>query len=95
MALTNSKTDREFKKFREAGGDNTKVAVSVEEESLGTVVDVVSTTLIYLGEGLFGSLTSEAKWKIKKIDLSSGVRITNASESFDQIWDNRGSLTYV
>lgn len=59
------------------------------------VVDQASSTVIYLGEGLFAALTSEPKWRISKIDLSTGVRIKLASEDFDQIWDNRATLTYV
>ena len=76
MSLTSSKTDRDFNKYRDAGGNNTKVAVTLEDQELGLIVDQASSTIIYLGEGLYGALTSEAKWKIKKIDLSSGVRIT-------------------
>lgn len=87
--------DREFDKFREANNGKSKVAVTHEDDSSGLRVDQSSSTIIYLGEGLFGALTSEAKWKIKKIDLSSGVAITSSSENFDQIWDNRASLTYV
>ena len=95
MSLTSSKTDRDFNKYRDAGGNNTKVAVTLEDQELGLIVDQASSTIIYLGEGLYGALTSEAKWKIKKIDLSSGVRITCSSELFDQIWDDRAALTYV
>lgn len=87
--------DREFDKFRSADNDKSKVAVTLEDSSSGLIVDQATSTTIYLGEGLFGALTSEAKWKIKKIDLSSGVRITSSSTDFDQIWDNRASLTYV
>ena len=59
-------------------------------------VDEVSSSLIYLGEGTFGALTSEAKWKIKKIVITgSTVSIKNASDAFDQIWDDRVALTYV
>lgn len=82
------------KAFRQSGLD-TKIAVINEEDASGLRLDVYSSTIIYLGEGLFGALTSEPKWKIKKIDLSSGVSITAASEEFNQIWDNRVSLTYV
>lgn len=87
--------DREFDKFRSADNDKSKVAVTLEDSSSGLIVDQATSTTIYLGEGLFGALTSEAKWKIKKIDLSNGVRITAASTDFDKIWDNRASLTYV
>lgn len=93
--MQNSVKDREFDRFRPASGGKSKVAVTNEDDSSGLRVDQASSTVIYLGEGLFGALTSEAKWKIKKIDLSSGVAITAASESFDQIWDNRAGLTYV
>jgi hypothetical protein len=93
--MKNTVQDREFDKFRSADNDKSKVAVTLEDSSSGLIVDQATSTLIYLGEGLFGALTSEAKWKIKKIDLSSGVRITSSSTDFDQIWDNRASLTYV
>jgi hypothetical protein len=93
--MKNSIQDRKFDSYRSANNDKSKVAVTHEDDSSGLRVDQASSTVIYLGEGLFGALTSEAKWKIKKIDLSSGVVITSASESFDQIWDNRASLTYV
>jgi hypothetical protein len=96
MTLPKAQLDREYQKFRDAGEvGKTKVAVTYEDDSSGLIVDQVSSTIIYLGEGLFGALTSEAKWKIKKIDLSSGVRITSASTDFDQVWDNRASLIYV
>jgi hypothetical protein len=93
--MENSVKDREFDKFRSASNGKSKVAVTSEDDASGLIVDQASSTVIYLGEGLFGALTSEAKWKIKKIDLSSGVRITSASEDFNQIWDNRAALTYV
>ena len=93
--MKNTVQDREFDKFRSADNDKSKIAVTLEDSSSGLIVDQATSTTIYLGEGLFGALTSEAKWKIKKIDLSSGVRITSASVDFNQIWDNRASLTYV
>jgi hypothetical protein len=93
--MKNSIQDRQFDSYRSADNDKSKVAVTLEDSSSGLIVDQATSTTIYLGEGLFGALTSEAKWKIKKIDLSSGVRITSASVDFDQVWDNRASLTYV
>jgi hypothetical protein len=93
--MENSVKDREFDRFRSASNGKSKVAVTSEDDASGLIVDQASSTIIYLGEGLFGALPSEAKWKIKKIDLSSGVRITSASENFDQVWNNRAALTYV
>jgi len=74
---------------------NTKIAVTNEETAPSLIVDDSVSGIIYLGEGLYGALTSEAKWKIKKIDLSSGVVIKCASEDYDQVWNDRASLTYV
>lgn len=93
--MENSVKDREYDRFRPASGNKSKVAVTNEDDASGLRVDQASSTVIYLGEGLFGALPSEAKWKIKKIDLSTGVVIKSSSENFDQIWDNRASLTYV
>ena len=99
--------DRSFKSFVESPtrgeqgtaqevfiGNADDISVNLTSLSSGLRVDQTNSTTIYLGEGLFGALTSEAKWLIKKIDLSSGVVITAASQEFDKIWDNRASLTY-
>lgn len=59
-------------------------------------VDTSSASFLYAGEALVGTLDASALWKIKKIDLTSGlVSIKYASSNYDQIWDNRASLTYV
>lgn len=70
------------------------VETAVPELSLR--FDKVSATLMYLAEGIFGALDSEPKWKIKRIEIIDAlVVIKNSSETYDQIWDNRASLTYV
>jgi hypothetical protein len=93
--MKSSIQDRKFDSYRPANNDKSKIAVTTEDDASGLIVDQASSTIIYLGEGLFGALTSEAKWKIKRIDLSSGVVIKAASQDFDQIWNNRAALTYV
>jgi hypothetical protein len=66
------------------------------DPTLSLRFDEVSASVMYLAEGLFGALDSEAKWKIKKIEITgSAVSIKNASSDFDQIWNNRTSLIYV
>lgn len=58
--------------------------------------DEVSSTVMYLGEAVIGALESEAKWKIRKIEITGTlVSIKYASGNFDNIWDNRAGLTYV
>lgn len=52
----------------------------------------------YLGEAVPGTATSSAAWRIKKIDETSSpdLSITFAGTgAFDQVWDNRASLTYA
>lgn len=50
---------------------------------------------IYLGSAVIGSATSAAVWQINKIDTSTGLQTWSDSNSdFDNIWDNRASLTY-
>ena len=58
---------------------------------LATVGDVD-----YVGEASIGTATSAASWRIKKVDSTSGTIITwaDGNASFDNIWDNRTSLTY-
>lgn len=87
--------DREQDKFQETSDGKTSVRVTPFSIAEGLLFEQASSTVIYLAEGLFSALPSEAKWKIKKIDLSSGVRITSASSGFDQIWNDRATLTYV
>lgn len=54
--------------------------------------------LIYLGEAVPGTATSEAKWRIAYLTYNASVFATRTyanQGAFDQIWDNRASLTYT
>ena len=67
------------------------------KDLLATLVDDTTTAnVIYLGHAVPGTATSAASWRIKKIDVSSGATITWADGNFyfDNIWDNRASLSY-
>ncbi len=49
----------------------------------------------YVGEASIGTATSAASWRVKKIDSTTGVIIQWAGTGvFDQVWDNRASLSY-
>lgn len=58
--------------------------------------DTSTTNVTYVGLADTGSLGSNAVWRIFKIDETSGLVITYAdgNSSFDNVWDNRVSLTY-
>lgn len=57
---------------------------------LATVGDVD-----YVGEAAIGTATSAASWRVKKVDSATGIIIQWAGTGvFDQVWDNRASLSY-
>lgn len=59
-------------------------------------IDQVSATLIYIGNAEKTALTSQAVWRISRIDTSTGIVIeyANGNGNYDNIWNNRLSLTY-
>jgi len=49
----------------------------------------------YVGEAAIGTTTSAASWRIKRVDSTTGIIIQWAGTGvFDQVWDNRASLSY-
>jgi hypothetical protein len=61
-----------------------------------TRVDEASSTITYVGEANPGTATSGAFWRIFKMDTSSGLTklYADGDLNFDNIWDNRASLSY-
>jgi len=83
---------------------NTRINPATEEkqnELIGHFAlqmdDSSTANVTYVGTASIGSLTSGAVWRIIKIDETSGLSITwaDGNDSFDNIWDNRTSLTYL
>lgn len=75
------------------------MGVSAEYASdklLTVLIDDVSTTLSYVGEASAGSATTSSVWRIKRLDSTSGLELLYADGNthFDNIWDNRLSLSY-
>ena len=60
-------------------------------------IDSTSTSgVTYLGKAAPSVATSEAKWKIAKIDTNTGTTMKWADNGqFSQVWDDRVSLTYT
>lgn len=62
--------------------------------------DTTTANMIYIGKAaLTGSAvaTSAASWQIKRIDTSTlamDKKWADGNDSFDNIWDNRASLTF-
>lgn len=63
-----------------------------------TRIDVVSSTVTYLGNAQEGTATSSALWQVKRLTSTSAGNLTieypSGSSSYLYIWDNRASLSY-
>lgn len=61
------------------------------------LIDTVGN-LTYIGEAEPGSLTSEAKWRIKRVEDKGGddidIRHADGVNTFNKIWDDRLTFTY-
>ena len=60
--------------------------------------DASTPTYAYLGKAQVGSATSAAVWQIQKLTfgIDGDVTITwaDGNAAFDNVWDNRASLSY-
>lgn len=58
--------------------------------------DTTTANVIYVGKAPVGSSTAGSVWQIHKIDNTSGSIITwaDGDSNFDNVWNNRASLTY-
>jgi len=54
--------------------------------------------ITYVGVAVFGASTAAARWKIKKITevgTITTIQYADGDTKFDNIWDNRATLTYL
>lgn len=74
--------------------DRIKADLEVQYNRLIDTVD----NYIYIGEALPGTETSEAKWRIKRVDQQAGddyeIIWADGTAEFTKIWDDRLTLTY-
>ncbi len=60
--------------------------------------DATTPTFAYLGKAQVGAVTSAAVWQIQKLTFGADgdVAITwaDGDAAFDNVWDNRASLSY-
>lgn len=95
MSISPDLNDREHGKFQDEAGKPTVVTKS-NDLALQVATDSGDSNVTYVGKAAMGSATSAASWQIKKIDETSGTVITwaDGNASFDNIFDNRESLSY-
>lgn len=79
------------------GPNGTTLDVLLQSQSYALQLDESASPITYIGQALPGSSTSSAAWSIKKMDETSGLVITwaDGSSEFNQVWDDRASLTYL
>lgn len=78
-------------------GPDGSLAVYSASAPLALLMDEVSASVTYIGKAKIGTATSEAKWQIQKLGVAGSVTsITwaDGDSSFNNIWDNRASLSY-
>lgn len=52
-------------------------------------------TYMYVGEAEPGTATSAASWRVKRMTIADATIVwADGNSNFDNIWDNRASLTY-
>lgn len=95
MARTPNYQTREEEEHRSIGGVEAK---AVFEYSLPVAkkIDTSVANTIYIGSSAIGTLSSAATWQIKKIDTTTGADVTwaDGDSNYDNVWDNRASLSY-
>ncbi len=70
---------------------------AVQEVPFTTRVDEVDASNTYVGVSKPGTATSSALWRIQKIAVSGTVTtisFADGNDAFDNVWDDRASLTY-
>jgi hypothetical protein len=88
--------DKELSKFRGADSE-IKVAVTDETIPLYVAIDEVNKNLSYIGKSVIGSSQASAVWQISRLQTTGNVTLlqyADGDDSFNNIWNNRASLTY-
>jgi hypothetical protein len=80
----------------EIDGSGSSLLAPVSSQVALRLDDTTTANATYVGIAPIGTAAGTALWQIKKIDETSGMIITwaDANSNFDNIWNNRASLTY-
>lgn len=73
------------------------ITSNARAQELTTKLDEASADVIYIGSAKLGTADSDASWQIRKIETSGNVTsilYADGDRRFDNVWDNRASLTY-
>ena len=70
----------------------------VQDVPLKKIIDEASATVSYIGEAVPSATTSQALWRIRKWDITTNPKtlfFADADDNFDNVWDDRATLTYI
>lgn len=91
-------TIAEWEEHGHVGGTESGPAFKFTQEPPVTMrIDAADSTTTYIGEAIVGSVTSGAIWRIKKIVASgslTSILFADGNQNYDNVWDNRASLSY-
>jgi hypothetical protein len=72
-------------------------SIETRSRAMKTVVDEANATVTYVGEAATGSALSGSVWRIKRLTQAGTVLLTEWADGdglFNNVWNNRASLTY-
>jgi hypothetical protein len=76
----------------------TSGGLHIESEQYNVRKDDAGSGITYYGWAATGTATSSATWRIMKMDKSAdpdfSITWADGNDSFDNVWDNRASLSY-
>lgn len=78
-------------------GDKNALVSATVSAAYATRVDEVSSSLTYVGKAVIGTAVATAGWQISRIVISGTETIityADGNASFDNIWNDRASLSY-
>lgn len=59
------------------------------------IIDDTGGTYTYFGFAAPASATSAARWKVKRLTQATNVfQLADGNDQYDNVWDNRASLSY-
>lgn len=90
--------------FRNVADEFSKMDNRVDELEMATQYatqydqDADPPSYAYLGHAVPGTATSAATWRIQKLTFGAGGDVStqwaDGNSNFDNVWDNRASLSY-
>lgn len=76
---------------------NSDGSITIRDVALKTIVDKSSSPTEYYGSANPGTATSAAYWKILRKTVSGSIdtyEYADGDSNFDNVWDDRASLSY-